>query len=235
MGLFESLGFVTPSEDEEEQVEQVAQEETQEEQPAVNSAPTKSSMTFAAPSQGTIASPGQIIGKVNDAVYTMLSEAIERNNLEGNDFLEFMQALNGMASLAVDENVKFNMVFTTLGTSANGMTKEHLLGSIKHYLGVIENEKNIFTGEMASATESMVTANISNAESLNQTAQQKFEQIQQLQADIENINGQVDELNKSAKESEVKIAQKEADFEMTVGQLVTQLQNYDTKINQYIK
>ena len=153
MGLLSTLGLVTEVVEEttSETTQNTASESKQEvKQTAIQATPQAtpqaktSSLSFA-----PIAAPvisGSIIGKIDNDIFNKLSVAIEENNLQGNDFLEFMQSLNKMASLTVDEKTKFNMVFATLGTADGGMSKEKLIDSIAHYLNVINNEKTTFDG-----------------------------------------------------------------------------------------
>jgi len=237
MGLLHRLGIIEETAQEEApQTEEKQEEKNVEATSAPVSTPhSEASMKFAMPQANKSSTPGQIVGKIDDEVYEKLSEAIERNNLDGNDFLEFMQSLTGMQHLVVDEGTKFNMVFTTLASTQGGFTKEICLNSIQHYLDVINNEKNIFLGEMQGATQTMVTESIGEKERLEELANQKAEQILQLQNEIQEISNNASELGTSAEEATVKIAQKEADFEVTVAQLVGQLGSYEEKIKKYIK
>ena len=236
MSFLEKLGLVNPSEEVEvkENVEEKKLVGNVGTVPAPAAKGKSAGMRFAAQKQATTTS-GQIVGKIDNEVYEKLSEAIERHNLDGNDFLEFMQSLNGMSSLSVDEKTKFNMVFTTLSTSSGGMDKATLVNSIKHYLSVIEKEKSLFQREMEGATETTVTTNIQESERLIQLANKKTEQIAILQQEIESLSSESVELNNVAEEFKVKIAQKEADFEITVSQLTQQLNTYDSKINEYLQ
>jgi hypothetical protein len=193
----------------------------------------KPSFSFA-PS-AAISTPGQIVGKIDNDIYDKLSVAIEENNLPGNDFLEFMQSLNKMSTLAVDEKSKFNMVFATLSTSAGGMTKDYLVSSISHYLSVIEKERNTFKTEMSKANTKMVTEKESYANQLLETAKSKTEQIQKLTEEIQQLNKESESAKSEALQSKNVIAQKEADFEVTVGQLEKQILDYKEKISQHIQ
>ena len=49
--------------------------------------------------------PGQVVGEVDPKVYQALSEAIEKANLPGNDFLEFMMALNNLTAMVLMKKV----------------------------------------------------------------------------------------------------------------------------------
>jgi uncharacterized protein (DUF3084 family) len=178
---------------------------------------------------------GQVIGKFDNEIFEKLSLAIEDNNLNGNDFLEFMQSLNKMSALAVDEKTKFGMVFATLSTSAGGMDKTHLIDSVEHYLNVINKEKSTFTSEMGKASTEMVDQKEAQAESISQAIQNKSEQIQKLTAEIQELSGDITNLKAEAAQARVGIAQKEANFAVTVQQLENQINDYKAKIVQHIQ
>jgi len=179
--------------------------------------------------------PGQIVGKVDNEIFEKLSVAIEENNLTGNDFLEFMQSLNKLQNVAVDEKSKFNMVYETLKSSSGGMKKDYLLSSIDHYLGVIDNEKKVFEKEMAKATDELVDQKELYIEQLAATAQQKSELIQKLTQEIQEISNEIATVKSESAQAKISIAQKQADFDVTVQQLVGQISDYKTKINQHIQ
>ena len=230
MSFLSKMGLVT------EVVEETTTEtpsESKQEVKQTATAPKTSSLSFA-PIVAPVVS-GDVIGKVDNDIFNKLSVAIEENNLAGNDFLEFMQSLNKMGSLAVDEKTKFNMVFATLGTADGGMSKEKLVESIAHYLNVINNEKTTFEGEMASASAEMVGEKEKQIEGLSLQAQQKTEQIQKLSAEIQEISEGVATLKSESAQAKIQIAQKQADFKVTVQQLEGQILDYKTKINQHIQ
>ena len=219
MNLFKKLGLVYD------------ETENQETQPSEKPVEQKKTLFAEIPVANA---PGQIIGEVDEKVYQALSEAIERNNLPGNDFLEFMMALQNLASMAVDEKVKFNMVFTTLNTTGDKLTKDKLLSSIDHYLNVIEKEREIFTQEMDKATNDMVTSRENRVSEISKAIQNKLEIIEQTQNEIVELSATSQTLQKEAEENKYKIAKKEADFVVTSGKVLGQIQGYKQKIETYI-
>lgn len=235
MGLLSKLGLVEEQIEEEIRDVESVKEETIDQVPVEVPQGTPAPKMRFAQSEQPVQSQGSIVGEISNEVYDKLSEAIERENLDGNDFLEFMQALQNLSSLTVGESDKFNMVFTTLSTSAGGMTKEFLIESIAHYKKVLKKEQATFSGEMENATLELVDSSLSEAERLINVANVKAEEIKQLQEDILTINEQAASLSNSADESKFKIAKKGADFNVTLAQLEGQLDNYETKINNYIK
>lgn len=235
MNFFSKLGLITelPEEVKQDKVSEVKSEKNVQVEQVLSTKEKKATISFAPPAASL--NSGQVIGKFDNEISEKLSVAIEDNNLKGNDFLEFMQSLNKMAGLSVDEKTKFNMVFATLTTSDGGLTKEYLMSSIEHYIGVIGNEKEIFRNEMSKASVEMVTNREASVEQLSISAQEKAEQIQKLQQEIQEISENVTVSKSEIEQSKLVIAQKQADFDVTVNLLETQILDYKTKIEQHIQ
>jgi hypothetical protein len=232
MNILNKLGLVKEVEVEEKTTKQNSSENKTETKQGSATESKKPSIFFTSAVNST---PGQVIGKIDNDIYEKLSVAIEENNLDGNDFFEFMQSLNKMSSLSVDEKTKFNMVFATLANSSGGMTKEHLTESIDHYIDVIDNEKAVFQKEMGKATVEMVDKKESYIEQLSKTAQEKAAQIQKLTQEIQEISNTVATTKAEVEQSKFAIAQKQADFDITIQQLENQILGYKEKINQHIQ
>ena len=235
MNLLSKLGLWNEPVEEEttnQNLQEDKQETKQKSFVSENNSETKKATISFAPT--VVANLDQIVGKVDKEIFEKLSLAIEENNLDGNDFLEFMQSLNNLQNLTIDEKTKFNMVFTTLSTSSGGMNKEVLIKSIFHYLKVLENEKNVFGDEMTKATEEMVVEKENYIESLTQTVNQKNELIQKLTQEIQETNSEIVSVKTEVNQSKNTISQKQADFATTSQQLENQINGLKTKIEQYI-
>jgi len=194
----------------------------------------KSTISFAIPSI-TAPSFKQIVGKIDDSILEKLSIAIEDKNIAGNDFIEFMQSLNKMSNLAVDDKNKFNMVFAILATSSGGMSKEHLVKSVDYYINVLANEKNTFNNEMLNATEEMVSKKELYSKQLMDSVQLKTQEITNLSKEIEELKAESVKCNDDVSSSKIAIAQKQADFNITSQHLINQIVDYKQKIEQYIQ
>lgn len=229
MNILKKMGLINSSEDE-TPIESESNTNVEGKQEVVAKKP---SISFA-PQTEIPTNPLQIVGKFDDSIMEKLSLAIEENNLKGNDFLEFMQSLNSLTNLAVDEKNKYNMVFTTLSSSSEGITKEYLVKSITHYLSVLDEEKRVFQIEMAKATESAVDSKEAYINNLSAEAVKKSEQIKALQEEIQNISTEIDSSTIEMANAKTVIAQNKANFEVTVERLENQIKEYQSKIEQYI-
>ena len=82
-----------------------------------------------------------------------LSNAIEKNNLKGFDYLEFKKSLAAMADM-LDEETAIKSAFATAANM--GLTKDKLLQSIEHYKNVLSKEKRQFDEALKSQTEQKI-------------------------------------------------------------------------------
>jgi len=235
MGILNKFFYGGGEEDNEEVKEVQEKESSPQAQPMQAQAATIGAPMSFASAKAPAATPGQITGQFDQKFYDMLSETIEENNLPGNDFLEFMKALMGMAVMSVDEKSKFQMVYTTLTTSQEGITKEHLLSSIDHYLTVLETEKTTFYEQMLGHKTEVVDTVVQQADNCLTQAQGKADQILQLQEEISQLNQQASDLNSQAAVSDSDITQKKANFDVTSQTLYTQIEENKAKVNNYIQ
>jgi hypothetical protein len=190
------------------------------------------------PDKNTFKSPDIITsstGVFDQGIFDKLSKAIEDNNLKGNDFLEFLKALNGLSSMQIDDNTKFNMVYATLSNSSEGMTKEQLVTSIAHYLNVLENEKTLFEKEIQKVLEDKVNKNIQTFNDNESLIKTKLADIERLKGEIENLKQSNLQLNLNVNEIKSKVENKKANFYITYNSLISKIKSYEEKIQSFIK
>jgi len=173
-------------------------------------------------------------GSFDQSVFDKLSKSIEDNNLKGNDFLEFLKALNGLSSVQIEENAKFLTVFATLSSSSEGISKEQLLSSAKHYIDVLEAEKVLFVHEMNVVIEEKVNNNIKNIANNEKLIKSKLEDIEKLKNEIENFKINNQKLLIEVDKIKSKVESKKADFDFTFKSLLSQIISYKEKIEKYI-
>jgi hypothetical protein len=94
------------------------------------------------------------VAKVNEEMHQGLIKLIEDNNLEGFDYLEFMDSVQKMSAVALPEADKYKLVFTT--AQSFGVTVDKLLTAVDHYLKVIEKHKTEFEGHVNNQMDSEI-------------------------------------------------------------------------------
>ncbi|CAM1361380.1 hypothetical protein [Tenacibaculum xiamenense] len=172
-------------------------------------------------------------GNVDNAIIDKLLGAIEKNNLEGFDYLEFKKALKALEKIPMDEATKYRSTFATASTM--GVTLEKLVESTTHYIKVLDNENNTFL----KAFEGQLTSKVGNKEKeivqFEAIIKEKSERIKQLTEEITKHQSQIAELRKVVDESKTKIDKTKNDFKLSYLHLRTQLEQDVEKMKQYLK
>src|SRR5258705_117865 len=81
-------------------------------------------------------------GTGDQRIMTALLKAIEENNMDGFDFLEFKNSLKALSQMSLDEATRFRSAFATASTM--GVTVPKLLESVDYYKKVLIAEKDKF-------------------------------------------------------------------------------------------
>jgi FtsZ-binding cell division protein ZapB len=233
MSLLSKLGLVYDDSESEQPIEEEVKKESVKSVDVPEKTPTPKSEPLSF--RESDYSPTSLSGSFDQAVFDKLSKAIEDNNLKGNDFLEFLKALNGLSSMQMDDNTKFNMVFATFASSSEGITKEQLLSSITHYLEVLASERAIFSKETQTVIKDKVEKSIQELNNNEKLIKSKIDEIEKLKLEIETIKQNNQKLSLEINEIKAKIEIKKVNFEYTYNSLINQISSYKGKIETYIK
>lgn len=172
-------------------------------------------------------------GSVDGKIIEKLLGAIEKNNLDGFDYLEFKKAIKALEKMPMDEATKFRSTFATASTL--GVTLDKLVASTGHYITVLENENTTFL----KAFEGQLTSNVGDKEKeitqFDAIIKEKSAQIKKLTEEITRHQTQIEELKKTVAESKSKIDKTRNDFKVSYLHLRSQLEQDVEKMKQYLK
>src|SRR5687767_2637314 len=82
-----------------------------------------------------VSQTGQTTGHVQNKFLEVLFGALESNNQEGFDYLEFKDFLKSLANVPMEDSIRFKSAFATAQTM--GATKEKILSSARAYMDVL--------------------------------------------------------------------------------------------------
>ncbi len=173
------------------------------------------------------------IGIVDNKILDKLFGAIEENNQDGFDYLEYRQALKSLAAFPMDEATRFQSAFATASTM--GVTLEKLLSSIDFYKKVLQNEEDKFKKATKDQSSVNVDGKHKERDAINLLINEKAAQIQKLTEEIRQHQNEVEELNKFIHSSEQRINETTLNFESSFNTLMSQLDQDAQKLKQYIK
>ena len=171
-------------------------------------------------------------GQVNEKFLTVLLEAMEKNNLEGFDYMEFKQFLKSLDSVELDEATKFRSAFATGQTM--GATKQNLLSSAQRYLDILKQEEERFEEAVKNQRSRIIDDKQAGIALLEKSIAEKEQQITKLSEEIEQAKSDINQRKEDVALAQAKVQQTRSDFEHTYHLLIGQLQEDIRKITSYI-
>ncbi len=172
-------------------------------------------------------------GTVDNSIIERLLGAIEKNNLEGFDYIEFKKALKALEKIPMDEATKYRSTYATASTL--GVTLDKLVDSTTHYIKVLDNENTTFI----KAFEGQISSKVGNKEKeivqFEAIIKEKSARIKQLTEEIAKHQEQITGLRQAVDESKSKIDKTRNDFKLSYLHLRTQLEQDVEKMKQYLK
>lgn len=201
-------------------------------------APTKQSEPVMPPSLPTAQAtapplPVRHNGTVDQRIFDSLEKALEENNQQGFDFLEFKNSLKTLASIISDEAVRYKSAYATAATM--GLTVDKLLESAAFYQSVLEKERDNFTKAVNQQVDLNVTAKQKEAERLQTLIGQKAEQIKRLTEEIALHQEELAKAQGVITEATSKIEATKNNFHFTLETVMHQIQVDMANIERYLK
>jgi len=191
-----------------------------------NSAPQSAFQQVPTMTQQTVAGMSGIVGVVDEKFLEMLWSVISQNNIPGQDYFEFKQAVDSMASLPIDERSKFLTTFSIF--QSQGCKKDTLLSSVNQYMGVIKSELASFNSEFASQREQKVASKLRSVEEAKQ-------KVADLNTKIVELNNFILTETQTANQEEMQLKMTAGNFEKSADKVLEILESDKQKINQYIQ
>lgn len=139
------------------------------------------------------------IDKFEKHFEAVLSEA----NLPGPDYYEFCKTMEVLEAHIPDEKARMAACFASL--APQGLTKEILLNSAKHYLEVIKKDKTKFESAASEKYSHDVESRKTEIANLEKLIAKNSEMIQKLTKEISESQVKIQSLNKEILEESTKI------------------------------
>lgn len=205
------------------------------EDPAPAGAKPEEAPVQAAPSQQPVEAPAPVVsgGSLNDRFVEIFAAALEKNNQPGFDYFEFRQSLRNLSKIPMDEGTRFQSAYAAAQTM--GVTQQQLVESAKFYINVLGQEQSKFNEAHAQQRAKLIGNREEEIKNLEAAIQQKGEQIRMLTEQIEQHKQRSEQVRKEINDSTVKIETTKADFDVTFTNVVAQLNDDISKMQQYLK
>lgn len=169
---------------------------------------------------------------ISEKYYNMLMKAIEMNNVDGFDYLEFKHSLTALKNIPMDEPTRFKSAFATASTM--GLTKQKLVDSAGFYKKVLEKEKESFRIELQKHIGGRLHKSEARTNDLAQIIQQKSEQIKKLTQEISQHQAELDKTRKQIEGLKGKVHSERDSFVNTYEHLLKQMDKDIQNINKFL-
>ncbi len=122
-------------------------------------------------------------GKPQEKFVNRLLGALEENNPEGFDYLEYKQAVQNLSNVDMDEGTRFKSALAM--AKSMGATPQKLVSSAEGYLKVLGKEEAKFLDAFKNQTNRQVNTQAQEIKRLEEGIKQRQAQISKLQKEIE--------------------------------------------------
>ena len=170
--------------------------------------------------------------KPDEKFVNMLLKAIEENNIDEFDYIEFKQSVQSLNKVESDEGQRFRNAFAM--ANAMGLTKNKLFSSAKHYVKVLDKEEKKFSEAFEAQKNKQVSDREAKSEHLEQSIKSKQEQILKLQEEIEVENKQLSSIESDISKALAKVESTKDGFYAAYNMVLQQIKDDLDKISSYI-
>lgn len=170
---------------------------------------------------------------IDERHYKMLLQAMEDNNLDDFDYLEFKNSLKALEALPLDEATKYKSAFATASTM--GLTFDNLVKTANYYKTIIDKEKDKFRAVLKQQVTQKILSKDQERQKLAQIVDHKQKQIALLEAEISEHNKELCDIDDYINDVSNKIEETKQNFVATYQHLQGKLDADIEKINKYLK
>lgn len=171
-------------------------------------------------------------GGLDPKTVEFLAQALDKNNLPGFDYIEFLQALDKLSQMQIDEATAFRSAFATASTV--GLTKEKLLETAAHYKQVLIDEKQKFDLALQNQQDQRVANKLKEIADLKEQIKRNEEMIKRLQDEISKSQATVRDTDFVIEKEIQKIESTKNNFLQTHQSILAQIDKDIDNINKYL-
>jgi len=190
------------------------------------------------PAQSTVTVPVQNVPVTastdnffNQQIYDELNKSVKKAKLPDEDYLEFMDALEAMKNIPLDEKIKMQTVLATL--SIKGLTVQKIIESADYYITVLNNEKTKFNELLEDQKKKQIVGKYQDVGNTKDQILAKSEQIATLTREIQQLQEKEESLKNEIGLSTQKIKDAEQSFVCTFDVIVAEIKQNVQKVTTF--
>lgn len=171
-------------------------------------------------------------GKINQKFTDILLRALESNNEDGFDYIEFKKSIQNLFAMNMEEATVFKSAFATAKTL--GATPQGLISSAEKYLQVLAREEKKFEDALKNQRSRQIDGGKTELEKGAESIARKQEQIRVLEEEIAAQQKRLERVRKEISQATAKIEGTRSDFVASYDNLVSQIKKDIENINTYL-
>ncbi len=223
MGVFKNIKSLFIIEDE---------EENQKSSVSSKKEKTPPSSISSTPSEIKESSSGKP-GTISNKFMNILLAAMEKNNVDGFDYLEYKQSLKSLKKMSMDEPTRYKSAFAMAQTM--GASPERLVETANHYIEVLKTEEEKFESALSNQKEKHIQAKEIKLTKLEKVIAEKLDHIKKLEAEIKNHQNDIIALKDELQSAHQKMASTKNNFIASYNALVSQIDQDIDNIKNFLK
>ncbi len=149
-------------------------------------------------------------GEVKEAFVNHLLKALEKNDIEGIDYLEFKKTLQSFAKMPMDKELRFQSALTAV--KSMGASDAKIIESAKFYLEILKKEETGFLEAVERNKKNQVEGQLQRMDQLKKMKAEKEASIKKMQAEMEQITKEVAGIQTKVQNAQVTIDSKKNHF-----------------------
>jgi len=172
-------------------------------------------------------------GKPDAKFVDVLLKAIEANNEEGFDYLEYKQALQNLNAMDMDTQTKYQSALAMAKTM--GVSSSKLIASAKRYVKVLKVEEGKFNQALIAQKTKQVKGREDNVKAHQKAITDKEAQIEKLQKEIEKHKVDLEKVKSEIQASASKVESTNKRFAVAYQSVQNQILKDIQNMEQYLK
>jgi len=172
-------------------------------------------------------------GTPQDKFTNILFGAIEANDLEGFDYLEYKESLQSLEKMNMDEGTRYKSAFAMAQTM--GATPQKLIDSVQHYKNVLAKEEAKFAQALDNQRVKQIHEEEKRVVQLQKNIAARKQQIAEIQKQIEADQTTLEKTKNGLEGAAAKINATKANFMASYQLIEQQLSSDVDKMKNYLK
>lgn len=162
----------------------------------------------------------------------ILLKAIEENNLEGFDYLEYKSSLQSLSKMNMDDATRYQSAMAMAKTM--GANKNKVIQSANHYLLILSKENDKFQSAVSAQKTKITQDQESGIKNIELSIANKKKQIEQLNKEIEIETKKLEDMRHNINSSTAKITETTSKFNYAYKIVSQQIADDMKNISSYI-